>query len=74
MHATWNSIIQLPFDVSTTGPGAGLWTGESGILVAATLSVLALASTRFHWPMLRTPPRGETLVAKPTPTDPAPST
>jgi CAAX protease family protein len=35
LHAAWNAIIQGPFDQSSSGPGATLWVGESGLLVAA---------------------------------------
>ena len=34
LHAAWNSIIQDPLDRSSVGPGATLWVGESGVLVA----------------------------------------
>lgn len=34
LHAAWNSIIQGPFDGSSVGPGATVWVGESGVLVA----------------------------------------
>lgn len=56
MHAAWNAVIQGAFDRSTTGANALLWTGESGILVAATLVVLAIVSTRIRYPMLRAVP------------------
>ena len=36
-HATWNAIIQGPFDGDSTGTDAALWTGESGILVVVAL-------------------------------------
>jgi CAAX protease family protein len=57
LHGAWNAVIQQAFDRSTTGPNALLWTGESGLLTAATLAVLALLVSRKHWPVLRTPPR-----------------
>jgi uncharacterized protein len=67
LHGAWNAIIQGAFDRSTTGPGALLWTGESGILVAATLATFALASMRLRLPTLMTvPPR-----AAPSGTEPA---
>jgi membrane protease YdiL (CAAX protease family) len=66
MHASWNATIQGAFDRSTTGENALLWTGESGILVAATLLVLAIVSTRVRYPMLRTvPPRQEPRTTEP---------
>jgi len=37
LHSSWNSIIQGPFDGATTGTGATLWVGESGLLTALTL-------------------------------------
>jgi membrane protease YdiL (CAAX protease family) len=55
LHGAWNSIIQGVFDRATTGADALLWTGESGILVAASLVVVAVISSRQSWPMLRTP-------------------
>jgi membrane protease YdiL (CAAX protease family) len=60
-HGAWNSVIQSVFDASTTGPGAAVWTGESGLLTSAVLIALAVAVTvvvrRQGWPVLRTPPR-----------------
>jgi CAAX protease family protein len=58
-HASWNSIIQGPFDGATTGAGAALWTGESGILTALTLVVAALVFSRGRWTILRRPAKGE---------------
>ncbi|MFL5335050.1 MAG: CPBP family intramembrane glutamic endopeptidase [Geminicoccaceae bacterium] len=57
LHGAWNTIIQGAFDPSTVGPNALVWTGESGVLTAATLAVLAVLISRQHWPVLRTPPR-----------------
>ena len=34
LHAAWNSVIVGAFDSATTGAGAALWVGESGILTA----------------------------------------
>lgn len=66
LHAAWNSIIQGAFDRSTTAEDALLWTGESGILVAAVLIGLAIASTRIAYTRLRgVPTRDEPLVAEP---------
>ncbi len=47
LHAAWNSLIQNPFDRSSVGPGATLWVGESGVLVAVT--TLALGLIVYHW-------------------------
>jgi uncharacterized protein len=42
LHAAWNSIIQHPFDRSSVGPGATLWVGESGVLVAVTTLIVGV--------------------------------
>ena len=42
LHAAWNSIIQNPFDRSSVGPGATLWVGESGVLVAVITLIVGL--------------------------------
>jgi uncharacterized protein len=49
MHAAWNAIIQGPFDRSSVGPGATVWVGESGILVAVVTVVVATVVVRWHW-------------------------
>ena len=49
MHAAWNSIIQGPFDRSSVGPGATMWVGESGILVAAASVLAGIAVYWWHW-------------------------
>ena len=56
LHGAWNTIIQGAFDPSTQGPNHLVWTGESGLLTAATMVVLAVLLSRQHWPVLRTPP------------------
>jgi uncharacterized protein len=55
LHAAWNSIIQVAFDPASTGPGAALWVGESGILVALTMIAAAVAFTRGRWTVRRSP-------------------
>ncbi len=45
-HAAWNSIIQGPFSVFTTGDRAFLWLGDSGILVVGFALAGALIMTR----------------------------
>jgi len=55
LHSSWNSIIQGPFDGATTGTGATLWVGESGLLTALTLVVAALVFSRGRWTILRRP-------------------
>jgi len=49
MHAAWNAIIQGPFDRSSVGPGATVWVGESGILVAFFGVLAAAALYRWWW-------------------------
>ena len=46
LHAAWNSIIQNPFDRSFVGPGATLWVGESGVLVAVATLIVGLLTYR----------------------------
>jgi membrane protease YdiL (CAAX protease family) len=41
LHAAWNSVILRALDPMTTGAGATLWTGESGVLTALTLVAAA---------------------------------
>lgn len=52
-HAAWNSIIQGVFDASTVaapgGRAASIWTGESGLLVAATSAVVVLVFLRHEF-------------------------
>lgn len=57
LHTAWNSIIQGPFDGATTGSGATLWVGESGILTALVLVVAAVFFSRGRWTILRSPAR-----------------
>jgi membrane protease YdiL (CAAX protease family) len=59
LHAAWNSIIQGPFDEATTGAGAMLWVGESGILTALTLVVVAAIYSRGRWTIIRRLPMRE---------------
>jgi membrane protease YdiL (CAAX protease family) len=47
-HACWNSVIQGPFDQSSTGPGATVWVGESGVLVAI-VSVIVAVAIYYRW-------------------------
>jgi uncharacterized protein len=60
-HGAWNTVIQMLFDPSTAGPNHIVWVGESGLLTAATLAVLAVVLTvvaaRRSWPVLRAPAR-----------------
>ncbi len=63
LHAAWNSVIQGPFDGATTGTGATLWVGESGILIALALVVAALVFSRGRWTILRSVPQRDKTVA-----------
>src|SRR5262245_16853284 len=55
LHAAWNSIIQVAFDPASTGPGATLWVGESGIIVMLTMIAAAVVFTRGRWPVRKFP-------------------
>jgi len=46
LHAAWNAIIQDAFDAFSHGENAIIWTGESGILVAACLMLIAWIISR----------------------------
>jgi membrane protease YdiL (CAAX protease family) len=48
LHASWNSIIQVAFDPASTGTGAAVWVGESGILVTLTM-IAAVVFARGRW-------------------------
>jgi membrane protease YdiL (CAAX protease family) len=49
LHASWNSIIQVAFDPASTGAGAAVWVGESGILVTLTMIAAAVVFARGRW-------------------------
>jgi CAAX protease family protein len=49
LHASWNSIIQVAFDPASTGAGAAVWVGESGIFVTITMIVAAVVFARGRW-------------------------
>ena len=55
LHAAWNAIIQIAFDPASTGTGATLWIGESGILVTLTMVVAAIIFSRGRWTIRRVP-------------------
>lgn len=63
-HATWNAIIQGPFDGASTGPDAALWIGESGILVVVVLAVAAVVVSRGTWTYIRRLPGGGVPLAR----------
>jgi hypothetical protein len=56
LHTAWNSIIIRGFDPATTGSGAMLWVGESGILTTLALVVAAVVFSRGRWTILGEPP------------------
>jgi membrane protease YdiL (CAAX protease family) len=55
LHSAWNAIIQAAFDTASTGGGAELWIGESGILVALTMIVAAVFFSYGRWTIRRVP-------------------
>jgi membrane protease YdiL (CAAX protease family) len=69
LHTAWNSIIIRGFDPTTTGAGAMLWVGESGILTTLALLAAAVAFSRGRWTILREPPKSveAPLTASPRP-------
>jgi membrane protease YdiL (CAAX protease family) len=69
LHTAWNSIIIRGFDPATTGSGAMLWVGESGILTTLALVVAAVVFSRGRWTILGEPPKCERapLTASPRP-------
>jgi membrane protease YdiL (CAAX protease family) len=48
-HAAWNSIIQGPFDHASQSPGASLWIGESGVIVATVILIITVLVARRRW-------------------------
>jgi hypothetical protein len=68
LHAAWNAIIQAAFDPASTGAGAELWIGESGIFIALTMIVAVVIFSRGRWTMRRVPEvREQTGAARPAP-------
>ena len=68
LHAAWNATIQAAFDPASTGAGAELWIGESGIIVALTMIVAAVIFSRGQWTIRRVPEvRQQTGAARPAP-------
>ena len=57
LHSAWNGMILRGFDPLTTGAGAMLWVGESGILTTLALLIAAVVFSRGQWKILREPPR-----------------
>ena len=56
-------MIQSAVDPAVAGPGAPLWFGASGILVALTLAVAAVLISLGQWRMLGAP--GQSLLVTP---------
>lgn len=48
-HGAWNVVIQNVFDRYTHGANAAIWTGESGVLTAATLWLVFVLIRREAW-------------------------
>jgi len=55
LHASWNSVIQNAFDHASAGPGAGIWLGEGGALVAGVAVIATTLAWRGRWTTLRSP-------------------
>jgi membrane protease YdiL (CAAX protease family) len=55
LHAAWNATIQTAFDQASSGTGATLWVGESGILVALTTVIAAVVFSYGGWTIRRAP-------------------
>ncbi len=66
LHAAWNSVIQVAFDPASTGAGATLWVGESGILVALVMIVMAVIFSSREWKIARDPVAAESDNSKET--------
>jgi membrane protease YdiL (CAAX protease family) len=66
LHAAWNSVIQVAFDPASSGTGATLWVGESGILVALTMIVAAVIFSRGQWTIRGDPVAAESDNSKQT--------
>lgn len=49
LHSAWNAIIQTAFDPASKGTGAELWIGESGILIALTMTLAAVVFSYGKW-------------------------
>ena len=48
-HASWNAIIQGPFDNASRSANASLWVGESGVIVAVTCAIAAIVVLQRRW-------------------------
>lgn len=55
LHASWNSVIQVAFDPSSSGKNATLWVDEFGIFVALTMVAAAVIVSRGVWTIRRMP-------------------
>jgi membrane protease YdiL (CAAX protease family) len=59
LHVTWNVTIQAGFQPLAAGASSQVWVGESGILTALVLIVVAVIYSRGRWTILREPPKRE---------------
>jgi uncharacterized protein len=59
LHVAWNVTIQAGFQPLAAGASSQLWVGESGILTALVLIVVAVIYSRGRWTILREPPKRE---------------
>ncbi|RUT31909.1 CPBP family intramembrane metalloprotease [Paenibacillus zeisoli] len=46
IHATWNATIQGPFTRATTGYQSEIWIGESGLITALIILIIAIITSR----------------------------
>ena len=67
LHIVWNTVIQVGFDVVSTGAGRALWIGETGIFTVLTLTVVALAYRSARPPSVPPPQAGSPADARPQP-------
>jgi membrane protease YdiL (CAAX protease family) len=59
LHVAWNVTIQAGFQPLAAGASSQLWVGESGMLTALVLIVVAVIYSRGRWTVLREPPKRE---------------
>jgi membrane protease YdiL (CAAX protease family) len=64
LHVAWNVIIQTGFHPLTAGASKQLWVGESGLLTALVVVVVAVIYSRRGLTIIRTLPRGEEAFAR----------
>jgi membrane protease YdiL (CAAX protease family) len=59
LHVAWNVTIQAGFQPLAAGASSQVWVGESGILTALVLIIVAVIYSRGRWTILREPPKRE---------------